>query len=93
MSAEDCPLQLIRPEAGEDYQKGNLCIKFEIPIDPNEPDVKSNIQFKKLNFDNPEDVMAHVQNFDSLVADLETPEGGPRFRLFRLCLAPNAKRT
>lgn len=94
MSAEDCPFKLIRPEVDKDDQKSNLFIKFEVPIDANDPDgLKSNIQFQKLNSDDPEDVMAHIQNFDALVDDLETAEGEPRFRLFRLCLAPNSQKT
>ena len=65
-----------------------------MPIDPNDVDgLKSSIQFKKLNSDALEDILTHNQCFDALVSDLETNEGEPRFRLFKLCLAPNAQKT
>jgi len=86
MSAEDCPFQIIRLEVDEDSSQNDSYIKFEIPIDPNDADgLKSNIQFRKLNSDEPEDVLTHIQRFDALVNDL--------FRLFKLCLAPNAQKT
>jgi len=94
MSAEDCPFQLVRLEVDDDTSKSDLYIKFEIPIDPNDADgLKSNVQFRKLNSDDPEDIMTHIQSFDALVSDLDTDEGEPRFRLFKLCLAPNAQKT
>ena len=94
MSAEDCPFQIIRPEIKEDTTKSDSYIKFEVTIDPNNFDgLKSTIQFKKLNCNDPEDIMTHIQCFDALVSDLNTSEGEARFRLFKLCLAPNVQKT
>ena len=38
MSASDCPFSNVRPENNDDDKKSDQFIKFEIPIDPNEPD-------------------------------------------------------
>ena len=93
MSAEDCPFTLIRQEASDDEKKSaDSFIKFEISIDPGDPDgLKSNMQFLKLNPDDPEDVLSFFRNFNKLVDDLGTAGGEPRFRLFSLVLGPDAE--
>ena len=88
MSAENCPFVIIRAARSEEDLKSDQFVKFELPIDPDEADgLKSNIQFKKLDSDDPEDVLLHVRNFDKLVTDLGTAEGAPRFRLFSMTLS------
>ena len=88
MSAENCPFVIIRAVRSEEDLKSDQFVKFELPIDPDEADgLKSNIQFKKLDSDDPEDVLLHVRNFDKLVTDLGTAEGAPRFRLFSMTLS------
>ena len=70
MSASDCPFDIIRPENNDDDKKSDQFIKFEIPIDPNEPDgLKTIIQLRKLESDKPEDVLVHLRNFNKLVDD------------------------
>jgi len=92
MSASDCPFSIVRPEVGDDDKKADQFIKFEIPIDPNEPEgLKTIIQFRKLESDEPEDVLVHLRNFNKLVDDLETDEGEAHFRLFQLTLGPDAQ--
>lgn len=92
MSAEDCPFTLIRPETSNEEHKSDSFIKFEIPIDPDDPDgLKSNIQFLKLASDDPEDVLTHFRNFEKLTSDLGTAEGAPMFRLFQLTLSADAE--
>ena len=92
MSAEDCPFQIVRPERSDEDLKSNTYVKFEILIDPNNPDgLKSTVQFLKLNSDHPEDVLNHFCQFDKLVTDTGTAEGEARFRLFSLTLSPDAQ--
>ena len=58
-----------------DDKKSDQFIKFEIPIDPNQPDgLKTIIQFRKLQSDELEDVLVHLRNVNKLVDDLETDE-------------------
>jgi len=92
MSASDCPFAIIRPEVNIDDKTFDHFIKFEIPIDPNELDgLKTIIQFRNLESDEPEDVLVHLRNFDKLVDDLDTDEGEAPFRLFKLTLGPDAQ--
>ena len=92
MSASDCPFSIVRPENNDDDKKSDQFIKFEIPIDPNEPDgLKTIIHFRKLESDEPEDVLIHLRNFEKLVDDLGTDEGEAHFRLFQLTLGPDAQ--
>jgi len=92
MSAADCPFSVIRPVPVDDDKNYDSFVKFEVPIDPNAADgLKSTIQLRKLNSDNPEDVLLFFRNYNKLVEDLETPEGEPRFRLFNLVLGPDAQ--
>jgi len=92
MSASDCSFIIIQPEVNDDDKRSNHFIKFEIPIDPNEPDgLKTTIQFRKLESDEPEDVLVHLRNFDKLVDDLDTDEGEAHFRLFKLILGSDAQ--
>ena len=87
MSASDCSFDIIRPEYNDDDKKSKQFI-----IDPNEPDgLKTIIQFRKLESDEPEDVLVHLRNFNKLVDDLETDEGEAHFRFFQLTLGPNAQ--
>jgi len=92
MSAADCPISVIRPDPVDDDKKSDSFVKFKVPIDPNDADgLKSTIQFRKLNSDDPEDILLFFRNYNKLVEDLETPEGEPRFRLFNLVLGPDAQ--
>ena len=92
MSASYCPFNIVRGENNDGDKKSDQFIKFEIPIDPNEPDgLKPIIQFRKLESDEPEDVLVHLRNFNKLVDDLETDEGEAHFRFFQLTLGPNAQ--
>ena len=93
MSVEDYPFTITHQEAPGDKKKSaDSFIKFDIPIDPGDPDgLKSNMQFLKLNSDDPEDVLLFFRNFNKLVNDLETPEGEPRFCLFKLVLGLDAE--
>ena len=87
MSSENCPFKLSRPNGPDDDRSKDRFCMFEIPIDPNDPDgLKSATEVKKLNSDDPEDVLSHILNFDLLVANLGTAEGQPRFRLFEITL-------
>ena len=48
MSASNYPINIIRPENNDDDKKSDQFIKFEVLIDPNEPDgFKTIIQFHK----------------------------------------------
>jgi len=93
MSAEDCPFKIHREETQSDnIAKSDRFIKFEVPIDPNEPDgIKSSIHFHKLYSDEPEDVLLFYRNYNKLVDDIGTEEGEARFRLFNLVLGPDAQ--
>ena len=82
MSASDCQFVIIRPEVNNDDKRFVHFIKFEIPIDPNEPDgLKTIIQFRKIESDEPEDVLVHLRKFDKLA----------HFRLFKLTLGPDTQ--
>ena len=92
MSASYCPFNIVRAENNDGDKKSDQFIKFEIPIDPNEPDgLKTIIQYRKLESDELEDVLVHLRNFNKLVDDLETDECEAHFRLFQLTLGPDAQ--
>ena len=88
MTSENCPFFLTKRERSEDDRRKDRFCKFEVPVDPDDPDgLKSTVEIMKLSSDDPEDVLNHIYEFDTLVANTGAGEGAPRFRLFQMTLS------
>ena len=88
MSSENCPFSLTKSIRTEDDRRKERFCKFEVPVDPLDPDgLKSTVEIMKLSSDDPEDILNHIYEFDTLVENTGAGEGAPRFRLFQMTLS------
>ena len=76
MSSENCPFSLTKSIRTEDDRRKDRFCKFEVPVDPLDPDgLKSTVEIMKLSSDDPEDVLNHIYEFDTLVENTGAGKG------------------
>ena len=91
MSAENCPLKLIRKTHNFEREKYHY-LELDMPLDPNNPNgLKVSNKYKKLIHMDAESVLEFIVEYDGIVEDLNIPEGVARFRLFEALIHSNAK--
>ena len=94
MSASNCPFEFNRKQEDSARKRREEYVKFDHYIDPEKKDLGSTqIEIKKLISSNPEEIFEFLTNFDELVKTLEIPEGSPRFRMMRMLLTGELKKT
>mmetsp|Transcript_7537 Transcript_7537/g.9690 ORF Transcript_7537/g.9690 Transcript_7537/m.9690 type:complete len:95 (-) Transcript_7537:680-964(-) len=93
MSAENCPLKLIRETHNFEREKHHY-LELDMPLDPNNPNgLKVSNKFKKLIHTDAESVLEFIIEYDGIVEDLNIPEGVARFRLFEALGHNNAAKS
>ena len=93
MSAENCPLKLIRENHNFEREKHHY-LELDMPLDPNNPNgLKVSNKFKKLIHTDAESVLEFIIEYDGIVEDLNIPEGVARFRLFEALIHSNAAKS
>jgi len=90
MSAENCPLKLIRETHNFEREK-YLYLELDMPLDPNNANgLKVSNKYKKLIHTDAESILEFIVKYDGIVEDLNIAEGVAKFWLFEALIHSNA---
>jgi len=90
MSAENCPLKLIRETHNFEREKYHY-LELDMPLDPNNANgLKVSNKYKKLIHTDAESILEFIVKYDGIVEDLNIAEGVAKFWLFEALIHSNA---